>query len=134
MKVFVNQNYEILSLDIAPQKYVYCFDCSFDRDELFGNLCDTCIQGYKYEPQYEPLFNEDGSIVRDNKTGELLYKLDNNKEKILQGYACFPFVDYHSLMLIQNQYEHSEKQIKILNAQIEYMSMMSGIEMEAKNE
>jgi hypothetical protein len=35
-------------------------------------------------------------------------------------------------MLIQKQYEDSQKQVKIIYAQIEYMSMMPGIE--ANNE
>lgn len=134
MKIYVNQNYEIISLDIDPEIYKKVFKVDKTRTEMFGNLCDACILGYKYEPLYEFLFNEDGSNARDEKTGELLYKLDENGEKILQGYSCYPFVDYRTLMLIQKQYEDSQKQIKVLNAQIEYMSMMSGIGMEAKNE
>jgi hypothetical protein len=134
MKIYVNENYEILSLDVAPQKYVFCLDSSLARDQLFGNLCDICIQGYKYEPQYKLLLNDDGSNVRDEETGELLYKLDDNKEKILQGYACYPFMDYKTLMLIQKQYEDSQKKEKALTAKIEYLSMMTGVKTEVADE
>lgn len=68
------------------------------------------------------------------KTGELLYKFDENGERIPAGYACYPFVDYSTLMLIQKQYEASQKQVQALNAQIEYLSMMSGTETEVGHE
>lgn len=134
MKIYTNERYEIVSLNDNPAEFTYEFETQQARAEMFGNLCDACIQGYKYEPTYELLFNENGSNARDEKTGELLCKLDKSGNKISNGYACYPFVDYRTLMLIQKQYEDSQKQIKVLNAQIEYMSMMSGIEMEAKNE
>lgn len=134
MKIYVNDQYEVLSLDNEPQWFSKAFEVEQAREEMFGNLCDACIQGYKYEPQYEFLFNEDGSNARDEATGELLYKLADNGEKIFQGYACYPFVDYRTLMLIQKQYEDSQKQVQALNAQIAYLSMMSGIEMEVGNE
>lgn len=134
MKIYVNEQYEIIGLDKEVEVYKHVFETSQTRSELFGNLCDVCIQGYKYEPLYEMLFNEDGSNQRDEKTGEILYKIDEHGNKITQGFSCHPFVPYQTLMLIRKQYEDSQKQIKVLNAQIEYMSMMSGIEMEAKNE
>lgn len=128
MKIYVNEQYEILSLDDEPHEYSKVFEISQTLEEMFGNLCTACIQGYKYEPQYELLFNKDGSNARDETTGELLYKLDHDGEKILQGYACYPFVDYRTLMLIQKQYEESQQRVQALNAQIAYLSMMSGIE------
>lgn len=134
MKIYVNELYEILSLDMESLNYSKIFETERSREEMFGNWCDTCIQGYKYEPQYEFLFNEDGSNARDEKTGELLYKLDEKGNKIQNGYACYPFIDFRTLILIQKQYEESQKQVQVLNAQIEYLSMMSGIEMEVDNE
>ncbi|WP_313184912.1 hypothetical protein [Lacrimispora sp.] len=130
MKIYVNEQYEVLSLDDKPQEYSEVFEVSQTREEMFGNFCAACTQGYKYEPQYELLFNEDGSNARDEKTGELLYKLDDNGEKICQGYVCYPFVDYRTLLLIQKQYEDSQQRVQVLNAQVEYLSMMSGYEME----
>lgn len=134
MKIFVNERYEIIALDADPEKYSMVFEVNQTRNEMFGNLCDACIHGYKYEPQYEFLFNEDGSNARDKKTGELLYKLDDNGKKIFQGYACYPFVDYKTLMLIQKQYEDSQKQVQALNAQIAYLQMLSGVETEVDHE
>lgn len=134
MKIYVNDQYEVLSIDTEPNYYKESFEVELNREEMFGTLCDACIQGYKYEPQYELLFNEDGSNARDDATGELLYKLDDNGEKIFQGYTCYPFVDYRTLMLIQKQYEDSQKQVQALNAQIAYLSMMTGFETEVGNE
>lgn len=134
MKIYVNESYEVLALDVEPEVFEYIIEVEQTRTDMFGNLCDAVIQGYKYEPQYEMNFNEDGSNARDEKTGELLYKLNENGEKIPAGYACYPFVDYKTLMLIQKQYEDSHRKVQALNAQIEYLSMMSGIETEVNHE
>lgn len=130
MKIYVNEQYEVIALDSEPKYFFHAFEVEQTREEMFGNLCDACIQGYKYEPQYELLFEEDGSNARDEKTGELLYRLDERGNKIQSGYACYPFVDYRTLMLIQKQYQDSQKQVQVLNAQIEYLSMMSGFDVE----
>jgi len=130
MKIYVNDKYEILSLDKEPNYFKEVFEVVQTRDVMFGNWCDACIYGYKYDPQYEFLFNEDGSNARDEKTGVLLYKLDENGEKVFTGYACYPFVDHRTLMLVQKQYEDSQKQVQALNAQVAYLSMMSKIDIE----
>jgi len=130
MKIFVNERYEILSLDIAPQEYEYCLDSSFTRNELFGDLCDVVVKGHKYEPQYELLFNKDGSNARDEKNGELLYKLDDEGNKIPSGYSCYPYIDYQTLMLIQKQYEESRKQTQAFDSQISHLATISGIGVE----
>jgi len=134
MKIYVNEQYEIIALDVEPENYSLLFEVERTRVEMFGDLCVSCIQGYKYEPQYEMLFNKDGSNARDEKTGELLYKLEESGDKNFIGYACYPFIDYKMLTLIQNQYEESQKQVQALNAQIAYLSMMSGIEVEVGHE
>lgn len=127
MKIYVNDQYEIIGLDKEVAGYKQVFNTEQTRYDLFGNLCDACIQGYKYEPLYEMLFNEDGSNKRDKMTGELLYKVDNNGDRITNGFSCQPFVPVQTLMLIQNQYEAFQKQFKALNAQLEHLSMISGI-------
>jgi hypothetical protein len=134
MLIYTNSNYEIISLDKEPANYDHCFDVERSKEEMFASWCSACIQGYKFQPQYEMLFNKDGSNARDEKTGELLYRLDESGNKVQNGYTCYPFVDYQTLMLIQKQYEDSQKQVQALNAQIEYLSMMSGIETEVKHE
>ncbi|RFZ79846.1 hypothetical protein DS742_05135 [Lacrimispora amygdalina] len=125
MKIYVNEQYEIISLDKEIDGYKHVFNTDQTRSDLFGNLCDTCVRGYKYEPLYEMLFNEDGSNQRDENTGEILCKVDEHGNKITHGFSCHPFVPYQTLMLIQKQYEDSQKQINDLNAQVAYLQMMS---------
>lgn len=127
MKIYVNENYEIIALDTVQEDYGHVFVTEQTRSEMFGNLCDAVIKGYKYEPQYELIFNEDGSNARDEKTGDMLYRFDENGDKIFNGYVCYPFVDHKTLMLIQKQYEDSQKQVQALSAQVAYIQMMSGI-------
>lgn len=99
-----------MALEDVPTFWEHCVETEQTREKMFGNLCGTVVRGYKYEPQYELLFNEDGSNTRDEKTGELLFKIDKNGKKIPAEYACYPFVDYTTLMLIQKQYEDSQRQ------------------------
>ncbi|MGC6177011.1 hypothetical protein [Lacrimispora sp. 38-1] len=127
MKIYVNDQYEVLGLDNGVEGYKHVFETAQTRTDLFGDLCDACIHGYKYEPLYEMLFNEDGSNQRDENTGEILYKVDEHGNKITHGFSCHPFVPYQTLMLIQKQYEDSQKQVQELSAQVAYMQMMSGI-------
>ena len=134
MKIYTNNNYEILSIDEEPDVYNYVFDVHQARKDLFGDFCNTCIQGYKYEPQFELLFNENGENIRDEETGQLMFKLDKEANKVPNGFACYPFVDYQTLILIQKQYEDAQYQVMALNAQIEYLSMMSGIDPEGNHE
>lgn len=134
MKLYVNDQHQIIGIDKEPVSYHEVFDLIESRETMFGDNCDSVISGYKYEPQYEFLFKEDGSNARNEETGELLYKLDVEGNKIPAGYACYPFVDYQTLALIQKQYEESQKQVQALNAQIAYLSMMSGIKMEVGHE
>lgn len=134
MKIYVNEQYEILSIDLEAKSYSYVFEISQTREEVFGNLCDTCIKGYKYEPSYEFLFNDDGSNARDEEAGELLYKLDEKGNKIQNGFMCYPFVPQSTIIMIQQQYEESQKKEKALTAKIEYLSMMTGVKTEVSNE
>lgn len=134
MKIYVNENYEIIELDNEPINFAKVFNVNQTKAEMFGSLCNAAISGYKYEPQFEFLFNEDGSNARDEKTGELLYKLDGDGNKIFIGYALYPFINNNTLTMIQKQYEESQKQVQALNARIAYLSMMSGIEMEVDHE
>ena len=118
MKIFTNLNHEIISLDITPEFYEHEFEIEKTREELFGDLCDACICGYRYEPIYDLLFNEDGSNARDEKTGELLYKINEYGERIRTGWQCYPFLDYQVLMAIQRQYKASQYQIDDLTCAI----------------
>lgn len=134
MKIYINECYEIVGLNNNKAEFAFEFETQQSREEMFMNLCDACIQGYKYEPQYELLFNDDGSNQRDEETGELLYKTDEKGNKIQTGYSCYPFVDYKTLTLMQKQYEESLEKEKVLTAKIEYLSMMAGVETEKSYE
>ncbi|WP_349947352.1 hypothetical protein ABFV83_02370 [Lacrimispora sp. BS-2] len=134
MIIYVNERYEIVALNKEPLKFYKCYEMNQTKEEVFGSMCDTVISGYKYEPQYEFLFNEGGSNARDKVTGELLYKLDEKGNKKFNGYFLYPFINDSILMLIQKQYEESQKQVQAMNAQMAYLSMMSGIETEVHNE
>lgn len=111
MKIFTNFTHDILALDNAPEHYEHEIEVEQTREELFGNLCNACICGYRYEPAYEMLFNDDRSNARDEKTGELLYKTDAQGNRITVGWQLYPFMDYQVLMTIQRQYEASQGQI-----------------------
>ena len=113
MNVYTNSSYEIIAIDTEPQQYEHVFKWDQTRTEMFGNLCDICIQSYKCEPQYELLFNDDRSNKTDEETGKLLYKLDKDGNRILKGYACYPFIDYQMLILIQKQYEDSKEKMHL---------------------
>jgi hypothetical protein len=134
MKIYTDNDYKIVALDIEPAHFEYLFEVDEDKSEMFGNWCDTCIRGYKYEPQFEMSFDNDGTHLRDEITGEFMYKLDKYNGKKISGFACYPYIDYHTLVLIQKQYEDSQKQVHVLNNQIEYLSMISNIEMDVSHE
>lgn len=86
MKIYTNYQYKILSIDTLPIFHMEPieFEVTSTREEMFGNLCDAVILGYKYESIYKILFNEEGSNARDEITHELLYKVDENRNKIFQ--------------------------------------------------
>lgn len=131
MKIYTDSEYKILALNAEPLYYEHCFETNSTREEMFSHWCDACIMGYKYTPNFEMLFNEDGSNQRDPETGELLYQLGESGNKKFTGYSCYPFIDYHTLMLIQKQYEDLQKQIQELSDQIQYLSLK--LEMDANN-
>lgn len=114
MKIYMNANYEILSLDIPPSDYEHVEEVDQARSEMFGSLCDACVCGYRYEPAYEMLFNEDGSNKRDEKTGTLLYKTDGEGGRVRMGWQCYPFVDVRTIQLVQKQHEASQSQLNDL--------------------
>ncbi len=49
MKIYVNDQYEIIGLDKEMAGYKQVFNTDLTRSDLFGDLCDACIQGYKYD-------------------------------------------------------------------------------------
>lgn len=114
MKIYANSTYDIIALDNPPEHFEHEIEVGQTRQDLFGDMCDACICGYRYAPCYELLFNEDGSTARDEKTGETLYKTDSNGNKIQTGWQCYPFIDCQVLMTIQRQHVTSQSQINDL--------------------
>ena len=111
MKIYTNFTHDILALDNPPEHYEHEVEVNQTREELFGNLCDACICGYRHAPAYELLFNENGSIFQDKETGEPHYKTDALGKRIQTGWQCYPFMDFNVLMAVQRQYEGSQHQI-----------------------
>ena len=73
MKIYTNKNYEVLSLDVQPDQYVYEIETDKTREEIFGTWCIECIRKYRYEPTYEFLLDRNGNIVL-NEAGDPIYK------------------------------------------------------------
>lgn len=56
MKIYTKNDNEIVAINNEPEVIVLLLKTKQSQIEMFGNLCDACIQGYKYESQYELLF------------------------------------------------------------------------------
>ena len=101
MKIYTNEQHEIIgySQGYIPTEYAneYKVEDDFVGDRSFPVMC-----GYKYEPQYELDFNEDGTMKYDDY-GSLVYKLDDEGEKIFTGYSFYPFIDTRVLDRLQQE-------------------------------
>ncbi len=101
MKIYTNENHEIIgySPNYIPSEYAHEYDV---EDDLLSGKSFTVACGYKYEPQYELDFAEDGSLQYDDQ-GNLRYKLDDEGERIFTGYGFFPFIDTRVLDRLQQE-------------------------------
>lgn len=109
MKIYTNLNHEIIGYSPAyiPSEYAYEYDV---EDDMLNGMAFPVVCGYRYEPQYELDFNEDGSLKYDEQ-GNLVYKIDEDGEKIFTGYAFYPFVDYQVLEKLQVMNDENEKKV-----------------------
>lgn len=100
MKIYTNDQHEIIgySPNYTPTSYAHEYDV---EDDLLSGKSFTVACGYKYEPQYELDFNEDGTMKYD-ENGDLVYKLEDG-EKVLIGYGFFPFIDTRVLDRLQQE-------------------------------
>lgn len=98
MKIYVNEQYEICALRNTDRTDLQ--EIEVDQ-EILGTWCDTALMGYKYEPSWA--CDENGEFI-----------LDDKGERIQAGYAFYPFVDLNTLLLIQHNYEESQKEITTL--------------------
>ncbi len=101
MKIYTNDSHEIIGYgpNYIPSEYSHEYEVS---DDLVGNKSFPVMCGYKYEPQYELDFNEDGTMKYDDQ-GNLVYKLDDEGEKIFTGYSFYPFIDTRVLDRLQQE-------------------------------
>ncbi len=109
MKLYTNDQHEIIgySPDYVPESYAHEYEVD---DEMLSGKAFTVVCGYKYEPQYELDFAEDGSLQYDAQ-GNLKYKLDDEGEKIFTGYGFFPFIDSQILNKLQVMNDENEKKV-----------------------
>lgn len=101
MKIYTNDSHEIIGYgpNYIPSEYSHEYEVS---DDFVGNRSYPVMCGYKYEPQYELDFNKDGTMKYDDQ-GNLVYKLDDEGEKIFIGYGFYPFIDTRVLDRIQQE-------------------------------
>lgn len=113
MKIYTNEQHEIIgySPNYVPSDYSYEYEVS---DDFVGSRSFSVMCGYKYEPQYELDFNEDGTMKYD-ENGNLVYKLDDEGEKIFTGYGFYPFIDIRVLDRLQQQSEETSAKISESN-------------------
>lgn len=104
MKVYTNENHEIIGVDKATENYSYEYELG---DNELGNWCETALKGFCYTPSYELELNRDGTIKLD-ETGKDVYRLDADGNKIQSGFAFYPFIDFNIIRNIQELHEKEE--------------------------
>lgn len=114
MKIYTNEQHQIIAYNTAPELYAHEYDV---EASFRGHWCDTCFFGYKYEPAYETELNQDGSTKTDT-FGNPIHKLDVKGEKRLLGMSFYPFVDMNTLNRIQQEHDAQEAQAEELTSSI----------------
>lgn len=61
MKIFTNPSHEIKALYSTHDSSLTCYE--IDREEVFGEVSDTIIMGYKYEPIFDEEGNQTSVVV-----------------------------------------------------------------------
>lgn len=101
MKIYTNDQHEIIGYEpnYIPSNYAHEYEV---ENNFLDRKSYTVACGYKYEPQYELDFAEDGSLQYDDQ-GNPKYKLDDEGQKIFVGYGFFPFIDTQVLARFQQE-------------------------------
>lgn len=112
MKLYTNEQHEIIGYDpnYIPFEYSHEYEVS---DDLVGNKSFPVMCGYKYAPQYELDYNEDGTM-KYNKNGDLVYKLDEEGERIFTGYGFCPFIDSQVLDRLQQEADQRSSDLTVV--------------------
>ena len=103
MKIYVNKNYEICALYRTDREDLT--ELEVER-EVLGDWCDTALLCFKYEPSYE----------YDAEKDE--YILDEEGNKVQQGWAFYPNVDFNIIKSIQNLYDGDIKRLEESNEEL----------------
>lgn len=98
MKIYINERYEICELRSTDRMDLIEVEAN---PETLGNWCDTALKGYKYEPSWA--CDENGEFI-----------LDDEGNRIQAGYAFYPFIDFNTILLIQQEHEQSEQKLTAL--------------------
>lgn len=126
MKIYTNDQHEIVGRKIIPKSYTH----EYGVDDDFGDQwCDAALFGFCYAPSYELDFNEDGTIKQD-RNGNDLYRLDEAGQPVQTGMAFYPYIDFNIIQSIQNLYEkEEEKQAEIDEYSIDLDYRLSCLEL-----
>ena len=98
MIVFTDNEDRIIAYDSTDKTY----NNKIDIGNYFDNKCDEYIFGYKCIPTYELELDDNGIPVHDEK-GNLVYRTDEDGNKIISGFSTYPFIPYTEVY--QNAYE-----------------------------
>lgn len=104
MKIFTNEYHEICDVESTTRSDLTEYDI---ENGSFEGKCKTYICGYKYEPQFQLVINEDGTNKKD-ESGSDIYALDEQGNKIQTGFSLYPFVDFNVLLRIQSEHDTQE--------------------------
>lgn len=108
MKIYINNDYNIISIDKEPKEYFRLHETYGDiKESNFYNMCDTCMHLWKHEPQYKIKLDKDYNIIRDS-IGQIVYELDENGNKKEIGWATYPSMDLNIISSIQMEYDRQQ--------------------------
>lgn len=113
MKIFVNEFYEIV--DVGSTENADLTEYEIDG-AMFEGKCIEYIRGYKYEPVYEFEYTGENEIKTD-EDGNSVFKIGEDGNKIINGWTCYPWIDYSQLCQMQLEYEL--QQVKDENTQLQ---------------
>lgn len=110
MKIYVDKNYNIISIDNEPDNYFMVDENMTNyKDSHFYGICDFPLSLWKHEPQYEIILDDNKNPVID-EYGNFKYKLDSNGNKIQIGWVTYPSEKIELIDLLQRQCVFQEKQ------------------------
>lgn len=105
MKVFVNENYEIIDVDSTTNEKLTEFEINGDT---FKGKCIAFIRGYKCVPLWKVAIDSETGEPKVDEDGNEVYEVDENGNKVSAGFGVYPFWDFNQLSQIQLEYENQQ--------------------------